>query len=1619
MINVEFIYNGQSIIIQSNSEVIIKEILHKFTIKTETELNSLYFLYGGKVINHELSLSQMIGPQTKDNITILVYQNSSDNNNNPSNAIVRPKFIMCPKCNENIRYNIIDYKINLFDCRNGHKINNISLNEFNQIQQYDMSKIICQQCKIQNKKETSFNQFFKCITCEIYLCPLCKTIHDKTHNIINLDNNYICSMHNESYSKYCLDCKINSCIQCSNSHKDHNNVYFGDIMPNIDEIKNKLKELRISIDLFKQNINDIIKKLNNIVDNFEIYYTLNESLVKNYNNKNRNYEFLKNINEINNSNDIIRALNDINNDKDIINKLYKVFDVYHLMNNEEEIKNEIIINNKIDKKYSKEELFSNFEIVYETLNKIKGNISYLRNFDFYKFISSLLLYEYKSNNNSKYRELIIEKILEKNELIKYSSPIINIIMENIGISSEPKKFENNIKYIKDADNPILLLLNKTKNDFLEEIIMNAFERKVMKYFESIPYLDENELEDLFQIYYEQNEKGKITNKTGIIFDKSFSVFKDVINILNDITYQKNKKNTDNSNLIKLYSIVYVKLYLYHMTYFLINNYHEMNNSIKDVIQYINEITNKSFCKVIKIYILKLIFNFTNSSFEEFKNFRFEKIGINFYKEFGDLQNKGNNILVYNFLPSESKDFVKNKKILEALLSNPDFNFDNKNLEIFLNEYGIDLFLITAINKIISKLTLNNFDKSEIYINFSKYVNEVIKNKNYNNTLKDLLSLYLDCKIYWSTTKEKISEETGLINQDIFEALLYGFRFCVNSINLENDERNDENIFLFTSILSKKCLNILENSLIPGNDDDENDLHIENLEFIERYFNFFDYNHGCYVCSCGFCYIIGPPGFPCCNRSSICPLCRKTIGGGPKVIEDKGATNHGMAIRPGHYRIFENKEEKRYQMNRWGDTDENIPNMIYEDYMKEVVLPITQKKEVGFNTVEKYQFEREYKKVRKLSNIGYRLLNFIAYSHLFYSFCLGNLPKNKLDECLIKDCTILKIIEIDWNLLKKALRQKDIDSVQIFINMIFKDLIKLIKKYKITQDYKEREKFENQVEELISKYLLKYPNYSKTYKKENTKYDFDPTNLKNIVTEMIPPNSEYYSEKEYPMFKYFIYTRYKSEDDMFNRISNKDRYPLINQLVVKYSDIKKLKYLPAFNDFTNYMVNYYSFKISREEARNKPLVNEEIIKEKEFNKKYKNFIEAWDNIKSEAVKYKCRDLKEIKKGFNKNDKLINFLNDSCELKYGMYLASACQNFIQWQNEFLMPIVNANINNGILHKYVSDILKKTPVQEAKPEQILLIEEKFKQSENNFVDFNDVIYACSQRNIFGEDGKINYSNYNSFEYDYDRIEEELGKIILPGARLFEGEDKLNFIIYKYEEFGNNNSDIISQFYFQYPQICLDIKEKKQIINYISNMNKKNKSYNFQNFFSSLKKILYYLAKKIFVKKDETIFNIIKTHSENLELSNDCENFFNNEGKDLTLNKMMNIFNIFEHLCFKELSDNLSPEYKMKISKELKDKIVKNLLNKKNDKITVKDLAASTRRLISRYLTSKISDIDEKRDLVFELNREELWEENIKKLDDFEELLMEKMKDIKLVVGQAYEFYNLIGDEDKKIEF
>ena len=72
-------------------------------------------------------------------------------------------------------------------------------------QKIDESKISCHKCNI-NKSETTNNQFYKCLDCNINLCPLCNSFHNKNHIKINYEmKNNCCNIHGERYISYCKD----------------------------------------------------------------------------------------------------------------------------------------------------------------------------------------------------------------------------------------------------------------------------------------------------------------------------------------------------------------------------------------------------------------------------------------------------------------------------------------------------------------------------------------------------------------------------------------------------------------------------------------------------------------------------------------------------------------------------------------------------------------------------------------------------------------------------------------------------------------------------------------------------------------------------------------------------------------------------------------------------------------------------------------------------------------------------------------------------------------------------------------------------------------------------------------------------------------------------------------------------------------------------------------------------------------------------------------------------------------------------------------------------------------------------------------------------------------------
>ena len=171
---------------------------------------------------------------------------------------MKSKEVICPKCNENILLNLKEYKINLYDCKNKHNINNILFEEFIKTQKI---KIICNICKNKNKSNTFNKEFFKWLNCNINICPLCKSTHNEIHHIINYDfKSIICSKHKDKYLEYCHNCKEDLCIIYEKEHNNHNITSYEDLIPNKDEMIKQQNIFKEKIDKFKNIINELINK---------------------------------------------------------------------------------------------------------------------------------------------------------------------------------------------------------------------------------------------------------------------------------------------------------------------------------------------------------------------------------------------------------------------------------------------------------------------------------------------------------------------------------------------------------------------------------------------------------------------------------------------------------------------------------------------------------------------------------------------------------------------------------------------------------------------------------------------------------------------------------------------------------------------------------------------------------------------------------------------------------------------------------------------------------------------------------------------------------------------------------------------------------------------------------------------------------------------------------------------------------------------------------------------------------------------------------------------------------------------------------------------------------------
>ena len=282
MATIIFIYDRVKTPIKCKEEDSLRDICNQFAF---IDIKSLSFIYGGKEINLDSTFKEQanIFDKNRKEMIILVEDKKK----------IKNKEIICPKCKEDCRLNIKDYKINLYECKNNHETNNILLNEYNNL--YDLNT------KINNR-------------------------------------NIICETHKDKFISYCSECKLDLCNLCERNHKSHNIINYRNISPNLNEIKENMDIFKIKVDKFNTKIKNIIKILYKVLENIDIYYNFNMYIMENYNELNRNYYMLQNMNDIK-SNINTKDIDEIINENNIKIQFQKILDLYEKMNQKNDSNN--------------------------------------------------------------------------------------------------------------------------------------------------------------------------------------------------------------------------------------------------------------------------------------------------------------------------------------------------------------------------------------------------------------------------------------------------------------------------------------------------------------------------------------------------------------------------------------------------------------------------------------------------------------------------------------------------------------------------------------------------------------------------------------------------------------------------------------------------------------------------------------------------------------------------------------------------------------------------------------------------------------------------------------------------------------------------------------------------------------------------------------------------------------------------------------------------------------------------------------------------------------------------------------------------------------------------------
>ena len=1246
-----------------------------------------------------------------------------------------------------------------------------------------------------------------------------------------------------------------------------------------------------------------------------------------------------------------------------------------------------------------------------------------------KTIMKILISTYKEITDITCREILCDIVLSDNNLIKISNEFFIHILDLFAFTPDSLDLENDSPdnpFSNSVENnkyyPLLKKIEeKDDNKILSENLKYIFKFKIFHYYE-----------ELINKQIENSEE-KIRHDINIYLgDQSLQFFKIAHNLLMEIINSNEK--IKNKNIKKYFCIVYCSFFLEKFVFYAFTQKILISNCRTEIINFLSEGMSE-IKKALKLFILKELKSKYIIERTEFLNINKWSEEYQLNELFHDLQfekpsNKGLHGSLENlFFGGYDLEELQYEKQNRSLIN---FNRNLSEKQLLCN---LDIFINENLSTLKTEEGQELCNNSGLMKSFYNYINL----KNYSNSTKKLIKLFFQSEEY-NNKLENIIKETNY-----FEIILYAYKFSILcSLSNENS--------IFYKMISGNIVENLKNAYIPGAD-----LFCD--LWVESYLNMKNpisqhhsdgYSNGYYICDCGEYYFQLPCGVP--TDISYCANCFKKIGGLNEELIKREEDNGVYKI----IRIYPDEKNKndvheRYDIKRiYGEHfEKGYGYKIFKDFEKEML----EKMNGDYKGIQEQcylLFINETKSIRKMSNqITYRLLNFIVYSNIYFGLKCGYLtlddinnnkyiPKeekpyegsyitddsyndyranllNERKKGITDEKNIIEILRLNWVLMEKQLKEKNVNSIQIFLNSIIENLFEFMKNSSEMSTPEQRNIFEFEIDTLINNSMLDYEKMSEKYitnidkiMSNNFEIEYQILEKENIIDNV---------EFKYPFYYEFLSIPLVKEDDIKERlksIENAERkYPVLCSYL--NADKKSIEYLQTFkqiNNFVNYTIEHYSNAITREEARNRKISNEigKDIPLNLFNEYLKAFNEH--ELYTIATQFECHNFKpELRSKLTRDDILSDFLIDNGVQGRGMQIAGLYQKYIAFQNKFLDSVIYnipENINNiGGTEKleYLKEKIKEEiNPQKANKYNIL----SFDITTENYNSFLEMVLFYSFKDSFNDKFEFDFLKRDKIKFNLDEIEEQLEYLLLPGKKKF--NTKLDYVIYQYEGFRNQNSSILSTFIGKYPQQELVEEEKKILYDFGSEQYSTDAK---KKILFSIQLMITYYNEQLILDKNTLINETINDFPHYFKLPEDTKNLFKNP---FTISKLISVYEYFELLCFSEFKNNIDPIYKGIISQDKKEKIEKFFLEHPDNLLNKLNISTTIRKFISRSLVGIREDLEVGANnelfgvLLF---KEDCWNKEIFTNIQFDHKIAE-LETLDIKVGEIFDLYNLLGGDD-----